>query len=51
LAEQNRLTNFLINEFLHPFRDPRGSVDNVRTIENPKFDNEELFFSLIDETK
>lgn len=45
------MTNFLINEFLNPFRDPRSSMDNVRSIENPKFENEELFFCLIDETK
>lgn len=40
-----------MEELLHPFIDPREASSIVRTFNENKFSNEELFYYLIDETE
>jgi hypothetical protein len=40
----------ITGDLLNPFKDPREALEIVRTPEEKRFRNEELFYCLIDET-
>lgn len=45
--------DMIIEDLMHPFRDPRENTENIRTLAtiDSKFSNRELFYCLIDESE
>lgn len=44
-------TEQIINDFMHPFKDPREDKDFIRDITDNRFSINELMYSLIDESE
>jgi len=50
MSGNNYTMRLLIEDIMKPFHDFRDDLAEVRSFENQKFDLEEIFYSLIDET-
>lgn len=53
VENQSKITtiNMVIEDLSYPFKDFREDKTLIRTFENYKFSNQELFYCLIDETE